>query len=125
VHGVRDTGGCHSAIVSPDESGDPCANKAGDTAAFVGSSVLKKHFGFDHGFAVYDDEMPKPDPRKVAAEYAERRAGAVVDRAIRWLASQQRNPFFSLGTRVRSALLLTIHLLPFGKITWPDHTTER
>jgi choline-sulfatase len=93
VHGVRDTGGfilpsSHLTIA------EILRKQGWDTAAFVGSSVLKKHFGFDHGFAVYDDEMPKPDPRKVAAEYAERRAGVVIDRAVRWLASPRRTPYF-------------------------------
>jgi choline-sulfatase len=93
VHGVRDTGGF---ILSPSHLAiaEILRRQGWDTAAFVGSSVLNKHFGFDHGFAVYDDEMPKPDPRKAASEYAERRAGAVVDRAIRWLTSQQHRPFF-------------------------------
>jgi choline-sulfatase len=93
VHQVRDTGGfvLQSSHVTIAEI---LRRQGWDTAAFVGSSVLKKHFGFNQGFAVYDDEMPKPDPRKMAAEFAERRAGAVVDRAIRWLASQQRSPFF-------------------------------
>jgi choline-sulfatase len=92
VHGVRDTGGfilssSHLTIA------EILRRQGWDTAAFVGSSVLKKHFGFNHGFAVYDDEMP-PDPRKLAAEYAERRAGVVVDRAVRWLASLHHTPFF-------------------------------
>ena len=93
VHGVRDTGGfiLSSSHVTIAEL---LRQQGWDTAAFVGSSVLKKHFGFDHGFAVFDDEMPKPDPRKVATEYAERRAGVVVDRATRWLASRHQTPFF-------------------------------
>src|SRR5262249_49843478 len=65
-----------------------------DTAAFVGSSVLKKQFGFNQGFALYDDEMPKPDPRTIAGDYAERGASEVVDRAVGWLASQSGRPFF-------------------------------
>ena len=91
VHGVRDTGG----FILPSSRltiAEILRKQGWDTAAFVGSSVLKKHFGFNHGFAVYDDEMPKPDPRQVT-EYAERRAGVVVDSAIRWLATQQRGPF--------------------------------
>ena len=93
VHKVRDTGGfildaSHATLAT-------ILQKQGyDTAAFVGASVLKKHFGFAQGFNVYDDEMPKPDPRKVAGEYAERRAGEVVDRAAKWLAGQTGRPFF-------------------------------
>jgi len=94
VHRVRDTGGfvlqaSHATLA------EVLHQQGWDTAAFVGSSVLKKQFGFNQGFAVYDDEMPKPDPRKMAAgDYAERRAGEVVDRAVAWLASQSGKPFF-------------------------------
>ena len=56
--------------------------------------MLKRHFGFDQGFAIYDDEMPKATSGKLAGEYAERRAGMVVDRAIRWLGSRASKPFF-------------------------------
>ena len=56
--------------------------------------MLKKQFGFAQGFAIYDDEMPRSDPRKISSEYAERRAGEVVDRATRWLATQSGRPFF-------------------------------
>ena len=93
VHKVRDTGG-----FILDSSHPTLAvilrQQGWDTAAFVGASVLKKHFGFSQGFAVYDDEMPRPDPHRVSGEYAERRAGEVVDRATHWLAGQSGRPFF-------------------------------
>jgi choline-sulfatase len=93
AHKVRDTGGF--ILHSPHQTLAEILQQQGrDTAAFVGSSVLKKQFGFNAGFAVYDDEMPKPDPRKMAGEYADRRAGEVVDRAISWLGSQSGKPFF-------------------------------
>ena len=38
--------------------------------------------------AVYDDEMPKADPRQISGDYADRRAKEVVDRATKWLAAQ-------------------------------------
>lgn len=56
--------------------------------------MLKRSFGLDQGFGVYDDEMPKPVAGKPAGEYAERRAGKVVDRAVHWLASRTGQPFF-------------------------------
>ena len=84
VHKVRDTGGF--VLRSSDTTLAKILQQQGwDTAAFVGSSVLKKRFGFDQGFAVYDDEM---------GENRERRAGEVVDRAIGWLASRSGKPFF-------------------------------
>jgi choline-sulfatase len=93
VHKVRDTGGfiLESSHVTLSEV---LHQQGWDTAAFVGSSVLKKQFGFSRGFAVYDDQMPKPDPRKIAGDYAERRANEVVDKAIKWLDSQSAKPFF-------------------------------
>jgi choline-sulfatase len=93
VHKVRDTGGF---VLQPEHTtlAEVLQQQGWETAAFVGSSVLKKSFGFDQGFAVYDDQMPKPDVSAVASEYPERRAGEVVDRAIGWLNSQSGKPFF-------------------------------
>src|SRR5207253_406123 len=87
VHKVRDTGGF---VLEPSHAtlAQILHAQGWDTAAFVGSSVLKKQFGFNEGFAVYNDEMPKPDPRRMPPDYAERRAEAVVDRATGWLATQ-------------------------------------
>jgi len=92
-HKVRDTGGfvldqSHPTLAT-------LLRQLGwDTAAFVGSSVLKRGFGFDQGFELYDDEMPKPASRKLVGAYAEHRAGKVVDRAVRWLDSRAGKPFF-------------------------------
>jgi arylsulfatase A-like enzyme/tetratricopeptide (TPR) repeat protein len=93
VHGVRDTGGFVLKASHPILA-EILRQQGWDTAAFVASSVLKKQFGFDRGFTVFDDEMPKPDARKIAGDYAERRAAEVVDRAVAWLASRSGNPFF-------------------------------
>jgi arylsulfatase A-like enzyme/Tfp pilus assembly protein PilF len=92
-HGVRDTGGfilaeSHATLA------EILQRQGWDTAAFVGSSVLKKSFGFGRGFAVYDDKMPRPDAQAMAAEFPERRAAEVVDRAAAWLAAQSGKPFF-------------------------------
>ena len=93
VHKIRDTGGF--VMQSPHQTLPEVLHQQGwDTAAFVGASVLKKQFGFNRGFAVYDDEMPKPDPRQLSGDYADRRAGEVVDRATAWLASQSGKPYF-------------------------------
>ena len=93
AHKVRDTGGfvlsgSHSTLAA-------ILQKQGwDTAAFVGASVLKKRFGFNQGFAVYDDEMPKNASEPTGGETPERRAAVVIDRAIHWLQSQSGKPFF-------------------------------
>src|SRR3989449_3010226 len=93
AHHVRNTGG----FILPSSS-RPLAKilqeQGWDTAAFIGSAVLKKIFGFNLGFAVYDDQMPKPGPEDEFREDPERRAGVVVDRAIQWLNAQSGKPFF-------------------------------
>jgi choline-sulfatase len=92
-HHVRDTGG----FVLPASSvtlAKILQQQGWDTAAFVGSAVLKKNFGFNLGFEVYDDQMPKPGPAQQFLEDPERRAGVVVDHAIHWLNSQSGKPFF-------------------------------
>jgi choline-sulfatase len=65
-----------------------------DTAAFISSVSLKRVFGLNQGFAVYDDQMPKPRKGQDFVEDAERPAGQTVDRALRWLDAQSGKPFF-------------------------------
>ncbi len=70
VHKVRDTGG----FILPSQHttlAEVLQAHGWDTAAFVGASVLKQRFGFNQGFAVYDDEM---DASGTASEAPERRA---------------------------------------------------
>ncbi len=94
VHKVRNTGG-----FVLQSSAHPIARilheQGWDTAAFIGSAVLKKLFGFDNGFDVYDDEMPRPGKRNEFREDPERKASVVVDRAIGWLDKRSSDkPFF-------------------------------
>lgn len=93
VHHVRNTGGF---ILQ--SSARPLARilheQGWDTAAFVSSAVLKKIFGFNNGFAVYDDEMPRPGNAEEFREDPERRGGETVDRAVRWLNNQSGRPYF-------------------------------
>ena len=93
AHHVRDTGG-----FILDSSSTTLATilqaQGWDTAAFISSAVLKKLFGLNQGFQVYDDQMPKPGKGHEFLEDAERRAGDTVDRAIRWLDAQSGKPFF-------------------------------
>ena len=94
VHKVRNTGG-----FVLQSSSRPLARilqeQGWDTAAFIGSAVLKKLFGFNNGFAVYDDEMPRPGKRNEFREDPERKASVVVDHAIDWLEKRSPDrPFF-------------------------------
>lgn len=94
VHKVRNTGG-----FVLQSSSHPLARilheQGWDTAAFIGSAVLKKLFGFNNGFDVYDDEMPRPGKRNEFREDPERKASVVVDRAIDWLSKRSSDkPFF-------------------------------
>ncbi len=93
VHHVRNTGG----FVLP-SSARPLARilqeQGWDTAAFVSSAVLKKAVGFNNGFSVYDDQMPRQGKKEDFSEDPERRGGDTVDRAVRWLDAQSGKPYF-------------------------------
>jgi choline-sulfatase len=93
VHHVRNTGG----FILP-SSARPLAKilqeQGWDTAAFVSSAVLKKAIGFNNGFAVYDDQMPRQGKKEEFGEDPERRAGDTVDRAVHWLNTQSGKPYF-------------------------------
>ena len=93
VHGVRNTGG----FVLP-SSARPLARilheQGWDTAAFVSSAVLKKVMGFNNGFELYDDEMPRQGKSRDVSEEPERLGGDTVDRALQWLGSRSSKPFF-------------------------------
>jgi arylsulfatase A-like enzyme/Flp pilus assembly protein TadD len=56
------------------------------TGAFVGAFPLDSRFGIAQGFDTYDDDFEK-NPK------GERRAGIVVDKAIKWL-KYQKDPWF-------------------------------
>jgi choline-sulfatase len=93
AHHVRDTGGF---VLQPSTItlATILQQQGWDTAAFISSAVLKKLFGFNQGFAVYDDQMPKPGKGHEFDEDAERRAGETVDHAVRWLEAQSGKPYF-------------------------------
>ena len=93
AHKVRDTGGFILSRSTPTLA-SILAGRGWDTAAFVSSAVLKKRFGFDQGFAIYDDQMPRPGKGQEYLEDAERRAGDTVDRAVHWLDGRTDKPFF-------------------------------
>lgn len=61
------------------------------TAAFVGAFVLDHRFGLGSGFEHYDDEIDAA-ARARAGFDAERPAGVVVERAVRWLDAHREQP---------------------------------
>ena len=62
------------------------------TAAFVSAEVLDSFFGLAQGFEVYD--QPSADNAPSESGYVERRAGAVVDAAVRWLRDRRADERF-------------------------------
>ncbi len=87
VHHVRDTGGF---VLQPSSvTMATILRKHGwNTAAFVGAVVLKRAFGFNQGFSVYDDRMPGGS----GGEGMMRNARVTVDHALAWLNSQPQQP---------------------------------
>jgi choline-sulfatase len=65
------------------------------TGAFVGSSVLKKVYGFNQGFDFYDDKMASTVESSIESEESTRPAAQVVDSGIRWLDSLSSGPFLA------------------------------
>ena len=67
------------------------------TAAFIGSALLERHLGLDHGFDFYDSPFTvstEGPPNHLAAGV--RRDGALVVRAARqWLAANHGQPVFA------------------------------
>jgi arylsulfatase A-like enzyme/tetratricopeptide (TPR) repeat protein len=94
-HGVRDNGAY--ALPPSARSVARDFHEAGyRTAAFVSGFPLKRRFGFDAGFDVYDDNLPRgKDARRTA--YVERTADRTTEAALRWLDTQPKGspaPFF-------------------------------
>jgi len=94
VHQLRDMGGFvldprHVTLAA-------MARSAGFlTAAFVGSKAVGRHFGLNHGFDVYDDQMPSyEEPGKLPGIFQERRATATTDRVLEWLKQHGHSRFF-------------------------------
>jgi arylsulfatase A-like enzyme/Flp pilus assembly protein TadD len=92
-HKVRDTGGFVLSSSYPTLA-TILRREGWDTAAFVSSAVMKKRFGLNQGFAIYDDEMPTAGGGQLSGEAAQRIAAETVDRAARWLDGQSGRPFF-------------------------------
>ncbi|HUX10712.1 MAG TPA: sulfatase-like hydrolase/transferase [Terriglobia bacterium] len=94
VNGLRGMGGFVLAKTHPTIA--LATHAAGyATAAFVGSSVLNRRFGFANGFTTYDDDMGKGIVEaNLPGVFPERRASVVTDHAIDWLKSNGNKKFF-------------------------------
>jgi arylsulfatase A-like enzyme/Flp pilus assembly protein TadD len=89
VHNVRDTGGF--ALQPFSVTLATILQKHGwDTAGFISASVLTKLFGFNQGFATYDDQMLQAGSGRPVATRA---ANITVDHALGWLNTQSSKPF--------------------------------
>jgi len=89
VHGVRDMGGFVLEKDVPTIAS--VLGQAGfDTAAFVGSAVLNRHYGLDRGFSTYVDQMKMESAsEKLPGVVAEVRGEVVTRRALDWLEKHQ------------------------------------
>ena len=65
-----------------------------DTAAVVSSYVLDRSWGLDRGFDLYYDVFQGSSFLENDPGLVERKAGASVDQALRWLRTPRRKPFF-------------------------------
>ena len=95
-HGFRNNGGYVLAPTLRTAAED--FKQAGyRTAAFVSAFPLDRRFGFNRGFDVYEDHLPRGNDRR-RTPYVERHAGATTDAALRWLAAPshdgKRGPWF-------------------------------
>jgi choline-sulfatase len=64
------------------------------TGAVVGSGVLNRVCGLNHGFESYDDHIAEHRIAKLAGFYSKRSASVVTDHAIRWLELHYKARFF-------------------------------
>lgn len=64
-----------------------------DTAAFVASFVLDSKFGLDRGFDLYEDDMGASTFQVQSLEW-QITANQVANRALTWLDTKKRRPFF-------------------------------
>jgi len=92
AHGVHDNSGF---IVRPEFLTLAELLKAGgyETGAFIGAFPLNSRFGLAQGFDVYDDACGSQAPGML--EFVERKAGAVIEKALGWLRDPKRaEPWF-------------------------------
>ena len=93
-HGVRDNG----SGVAPEQletMAELFADAGYRTGAFVGAYVLAARWGLDQGFQTYREPASGYDPGLASFAEIQRRADAVVDDALAWLAEPSTAPFFA------------------------------
>ncbi len=94
VHKIRDMGGFVLDEKVPTLA--TILSQAGfETAAFVGSAVLNRHYGLNRGFSTYSDAMNAgPESKKLPGVVAEVRGDVVTGRALAWLDKNASKTFF-------------------------------
>jgi arylsulfatase A-like enzyme/Flp pilus assembly protein TadD len=90
-HGMRDNSGFRVRPGTPTLATRLKA-RGFATGAFVGGFPLTKRFGLTPGFDVYDDQMPETRGA-IEISMPERRADAVVTRALDWIGRQSTHFF--------------------------------
>jgi arylsulfatase A-like enzyme/Tfp pilus assembly protein PilF len=93
-HGLRNNG-AGSFPADRETLATVLAKNGYRTGAFVSAFILDHRFGLNRGFEVYDDEVEHDPMGAAAAEEAERRGGATVDRALAWLGRGDARPYFA------------------------------
>jgi arylsulfatase A-like enzyme/cytochrome c-type biogenesis protein CcmH/NrfG len=98
------------------------------TGAFVGGFPLTKRFGLTPGFDVYDDQIPEMRG-DITFTMPERRADAVVSRAVDWIGKQEAK-FFAwvhvfdphLPYKPPDEFASRYSAQPYdGEVAWTDH----
>jgi arylsulfatase A-like enzyme/Tfp pilus assembly protein PilF len=119
VHGVHNNGGFVLAPAVKTAAQD--FRDAGyHTAAFVSGFPLDRRFGFDRGFDLYEDHLPRGNDTR-RTPYVERPADATTDVAIRWLSSTA-----AAGTNTRSPWFMWVHYYdPHAPYEPPADLAER
>ncbi len=119
VHGFHNNGGF---VLAPAvrTAAEDFRDAGYRTAAFVSGFPLDRRFGFDRGFELYEDHLPRGnDPRRTP--YVERLADATTDVALRWL-----SPAGAVSTNSPSPWFMWVHYYdPHAPYEPPADLAER
>jgi arylsulfatase A-like enzyme/tetratricopeptide (TPR) repeat protein len=93
-HGVRVNG--NTALSQEQKTlAEALSEKGYQTGAFLGAFVLDGRWGLNQGFQVYDDRFDLEKHKHLDLGSVQRPADKVIDAALAWLESHQRDPFFA------------------------------